>query len=92
MTSPDLIRDLLEALKRHEWEEKYERCPRGCCGDWHTRCPSCGADEGQYKADDYQVHKPDCHLKALILRAEAFLAIEEQLAEERERAQEGAHV
>lgn len=79
LTSPDLIRDLLEALRSREWVEVYERCRRGCCGEWHTRCTDCGDDEGS--------HKEDCTLKALIVRAEAFLAIEEQLAEEREQAE-----
>jgi hypothetical protein len=88
LTSPDLIRDLLGALRDREWVEVYERCPRGCCGDWHTRCTECDADQGNYKDPDYQKHKEGCRFKALIVRAEAFLAIEEQLAEERERAEE----
>jgi hypothetical protein len=63
----------------------------GCCGEWRTACTSCDADQGDYKSDDYQKHKPDCQLAALIRRAEAFIAIEDQLAEERGQM-EVAHV
>jgi hypothetical protein len=90
LTSPDLVRDLLEYAREHEWVHHYERCPRGCCGDWKTSCPSCDAEEGDYKSEDYQKHALDCKLAALIRRAEAFIAIEDQLAEERERQQEAS--
>lgn len=86
-TNTDIMRDLLEHVQRHEWVEHYQRCGRGCCGEWETTCPSCDAPEGDYDKDDYQTHKPGCRLAALILEAETFIRIEEQLAEERELQQ-----
>lgn len=76
-TSVAIIRDLLSFAKEHEWIETYERCRRGCCGEWKTRCPSCEVLLSE--------HKPDCQLAATIRDAEAFLAAEEQLEQERER-------
>ncbi len=77
-TNADIIRDLLGHIE--EWVRKYERCPRGCCGEWKTECPSCGAEEGDY--DDpatYRTHEPTCQLAKLIREAEAFLAAEDEI-------------
>lgn len=81
-THADLVRDLLEIAISTEWETTYERCGRGCCGEWKTRCPSCGQDE-ESEADGYRTHKPGCRRAALILEAEAFLNVEEELNQEK---------
>lgn len=79
-TTADIVRDLLARVEGHVWIEHYERCSKGCCGKWSTTCTSCGADEGDYDdPNDYQQHKEGCRLKALILEAETFLAVEEEL-------------
>jgi len=82
-----LIRALADSLRDREWVNEYERCPRGCCGEWHTRCSWCGADEGDYAEPGYRTHKDGCGLKALLDRAEATIAAEEQ-----ERQREEAHL
>ena len=87
-TTADIISDLLDIAKSHEWVHTYERCPRGCCGEWYTRCPSCRADEGDYDREGgapFREHKPGCSLAKTILEAEAFMQAEEDLAELRER-------
>jgi hypothetical protein len=85
-TNTDIIRDLLSELQEREWVEvRRAGCQRGCCGDvYTTECTSCGAEEGDYKSETYRHHKPGCKLGALILEAETFIRIEDQLQEERE--------
>lgn len=85
-TNLDIFRDLLAALKDREWVEVRHAKPCNCCHDtWETECSSCGAEAGDYMNDDnYKQHKPGCTLAALILEAETFIRIEEQLEEQRE--------
>jgi len=91
-TNLDIIRDLIDKVKEHEWVEHYQRCGRGCCGEWSTRCDSCHADEGDYaKPETYRQHKEGCQLAALIAEAEAYLRVEERLADERENPPEPEH-
>lgn len=79
-TTADIVRDLLARVEAGEWVEMYNRCSKGCCGEWSTECPSCGAHEGDYDDPNaYRQHKEGCRLKALIVEAEAFLAVEEEL-------------
>ena len=81
----DIMRDLLDELRKREWVEVRHSKGCNCCPDtWETECTSCGAEEGHYKDPNYQTHKPDCQLAALIRETEAFIRIEEQLQEERE--------
>lgn len=78
-TIADIMRDLLEAVKSHEWVEQYES-GRGCGGDCHTRCPACGEEEGDYMVEEtYRTHASGCRIQALILETEAFLRAEEVL-------------
>ncbi len=74
-TPTDIIRDMLDELREHEWLETAGTCGRGCaCLRWEYRCPSCGADR-----DDKKGHKDYCRLRSLIVESEAYLArIEEE--------------
>ncbi len=89
-TTTDIMRDLLDALKEREWVEVRHSKGCGCCPDtWETECTSCGAEAGgtlnaKGHWEESREHKPGCNLAALILEAETFIRIEEQLAEERE--------
>jgi hypothetical protein len=83
-TVTDIMRDLLSELQNREWVEVRKSKGCNCCPDTGTTaCTACGAEEGHWKDPNYQTHKPDCALAALIRETEAFLRIEEQLQEER---------
>jgi hypothetical protein len=84
-TVTDIMRDLLSELQEREWVEVRESKGCNCCPDtWTTACTSCEAEAGNWGDPNYQTHKPDCKLAALIRETEAFIRIEEQLQEERE--------
>jgi hypothetical protein len=73
-TTTDLIQNLNNILSDQEWVYTYERCGRGCCGDWKYKCNECGAV-------DYK-HAPDCRLRATLDQAEAYLRVEAELDRE----------
>ena len=76
-TTLDLVQDLLNIAREHEWIEVRHYCPRGCCYEGtKMECPSCDAVEPE--------HKPDCKRAELLREADAFIAAEEVL--EREKA------
>jgi hypothetical protein len=89
-TNTDIIRDLLSELQEREWVEVRRSKGCNCCPDtWETICTSCDAEvAGGYDPRGRWVesrdHKPGCKLAALILEAETFVRIEDQLQEERE--------
>ena len=87
-THNDITRDLLEALKERTWVEERILKHCNCCNDtWETCCSSCGAPEGDgYHGnwENFRQHKEGCALAALILEAETYLRIEEQLQQEQE--------
>lgn len=71
-TTADIMADLLEIVEEGQWVETYEPCPRGCCGEWETKCPECGAQVGE--------HEPGCKVHHVIQEAQAFVEVERELA------------
>ena len=78
-TTKNIVDDLLQFVYGHEWVEQYFACGMGCCGEWKTICPSCGADQGIYRSENYQKHESDCKLAALIKEAEAYVIVENEI-------------
>lgn len=90
----DLIRDFVEYLREHEWEDTTESCGRGCCRDWVRKCPECGAiaDGERYnRKGGPEPHKDGCRWQSLMTEAEAMLAAEEARREAEEAEQERQH-
>lgn len=86
-TSADIVRELLEALEERVWVETNDGgCSRGCCQPKHfIACSECRAREGDWRDQEtYRQHKPECKLNALIVKSEAFLQAEEELARMRD--------
>lgn len=95
LTAADITQELLDALEERVWTETSEpACRRGCCGyRYFIACSSCGAEEGDYEDTlNYRQHKEGCRLEKLILRAQAFLAAEAELAQHREEKERGEAV
>lgn len=80
-TTVDIVRDLLGFVQEHEWAEVTHHCGRGChCVRGHSvECPTCDAEQPN--------HKDDCRLAASIREAEAFIAAEEWLEQERDHVE-----
>lgn len=85
-THLDIMRDLLEFAQDHEWVDEDVYCGRGCncLRGSHTICPECKAEKGQYGTEQYRQHEPGCRLHALILEAETYIDVEQQLEAERQ--------
>lgn len=90
LTATDFVRELRDALEARVWEETSEaRCGRGCCGyRYFKACSACEAEQGTYGTPEYERHKEGCGIERLLRQANAFLAAEEHLEQERENGQE----
>ncbi len=83
-TAFDLIRDFVEYLLEHEWEDAYESCPRACCREWVRRCPECKAINAGERYTGGEDHKKGCRWKILLTEAEAMLEDENAQLESEE--------
>jgi hypothetical protein len=80
-TPAEIISALLDRIRGHEWVEKYQRCSRGCCGEYVTECDECGEPEGSVEnPSKYRQHLKHCALAVLIAEASSFLRNEEAAA------------
>ena len=71
-TTFDLLRDLLEVAREHEWIEVSQYCGRGChCYHGSTsECPTCEGVEPN--------HKENCRTHALFQETETALRLEDE--------------
>lgn len=88
-THLDIIRDLLEFTQDREWTgETNTSC--SCHPEYARSCPECGSLEYPHKGDP-RTHTENCRLAKLISETEAYLRIEEGLAQERENGEALPH-
>jgi hypothetical protein len=80
----DIIYDLLQIAIETQWSDRKNTSCH-CHPEYAACCPECDTllyDPSDSRHETENEHKPDCRRMALIREADAYLRVENELAEE----------